>query len=130
MKVGEFSKATVALIWDRDAGKCAWCGLPVFGERGRDWSVHHREPRGSGGRGKRGDYVELPSNGVILHGSGTTGCHGLIERRRTDAIAAGFLVSRIGQRRPNSVPIRHALHGLVHLRDDGSWQAYNNEERE
>lgn len=127
VRVGEFSKPTVSIIWSRDQGMCAWCGLPVFGSRGLDWSVHHREPRGSGGRGKRGSYVELASNGVIVHGHGTSGCHSEIERFRVKAIESGFLVSRIGQRRPNSVPIRHALFGWVHLRDDGTWQAYEDE---
>jgi hypothetical protein len=116
---GSFSRGTVQAIWDRDKGRCAWCGTPITGERGVNWSVHHREPRGMGGT--TSGYVGRPSNGVLLHGTGTDGCHGYIEQHRAEADDKGFLVSRIGIERPRAVPIKHAVHGIVRLRDDGTY---------
>ena len=115
---GSFSRGTVQAIWDRDEGKCAWCGTPIVGERGLNWSVHHREPRGMGGT--TSGYVSRPSNGVLLHGSGTTSCHAEVESDRAEAIEKGFLISRIGVERPANVPINHAVHGRVLLSDDGT----------
>ncbi len=117
MSAGEFSAATVALIWKRDRGCCAWCGLRIRGDRGSDWSVHHREPRGMGG--SRRPHVSGAANGVLLHGSGTTGCHGKVEADRAKALELGFLVSRIGVRRPAEVEIKHAVHGMVLMVDEG-----------
>jgi hypothetical protein len=114
---GAFTDKTVATIWDRDHGRCAWCGEPVAGERGVDWSVHHREPRGSGG--SKLAHVSGAANGVLLHGSGTTGCHGRVERERAEAERRGFLVSRHGRERPSNVPIMHAVHGRCLLDDNG-----------
>lgn len=105
-------------IWDRDTGRCAWCGTPITGERGVNWSVHHREPRGMGGT--TSGYVGRASNGVLLHGSGTTSCHGEVESNRDESERRGFLVSRIGIERPSNVPIEHAVHGRCLLNDDGT----------
>lgn len=113
-----FSPKTVTIITNRDRGCCAWCGRPINGERGVDWSVHHRQPRGMGGTKAR--HANLPSAGVLLHGSGTTGCHGLVETHRGRAIEAGFLVSRLGVQKPSAVAIQHAVHGYCWLGDDGS----------
>lgn len=115
---GSFSRGTVQLIWDRDEGRCAWCGTPIWGERGVNWSVHHREPRGMGGT--TSGYVSRASNGVLLHGSGTTGCHGDVESDREHAIRQGFLISRVGVERPRNVSIEHAVHGRCLLDDDGT----------
>lgn len=115
---GSFSRGTVQAIWDRDEGRCAWCGTPIWGERGVNWSVHHREPRGMGGTSS--PYVGRPSNGVLLHGSGTTGCHAYLEQNRDEAESKGFLISRIGVERPSNVPIEHAVHGRCVLNDDGT----------
>ena len=115
---GSFSRGTVQSIWDRDGGRCAWCGTPVAGERGLNWSVHHRQPRGMGGTAEA--YVGRASNGVLLHGSGTTACHGYLEAHRQEAEDKGFLVSRNGVERPANVAIEHAVHGRCRLNDDGT----------
>lgn len=131
---GEFKSATVELIWDRDGCRCALCGIGLaWALRGmpftRGWSVHHREDRGQGGvkRARPGReqpraYLALPSNGVLLCGTGTTGCHGEVTRNRVPA-RLGFTVARIGIRRPVEVPIKHYLHGWVLLDNDGGWTA-------
>lgn len=112
---GAFSSGTVKSIWDRDAGKCAWCGALCIGERGMNWAVHHRRPRSMGGTSE--SYVARTSNGVLLH----TECHATVESDREYAALHGFLVSALGIARPKDVPIMHAVHGRVRLDDDGTW---------
>ncbi|MEK0311656.1 hypothetical protein OC704_02535 [Sweet potato little leaf phytoplasma] len=110
--------ATVALVIERDRGRCAKCGDLVRGERGRDWSVHHRTARGMGGSKEK--WINLPGALVLLCGSGTTGCHGTLESYRIAAQEAGFIV-RHGITKPVNVPIQHAVHGLVLLDDLGGF---------
>lgn len=107
-------------MWERDLGHCALCGEPTVGVRGRDWSVQHRLRRGNGGT-KR-PWVNLPGNLILLHGSGTTSCHGRVERHRTWAAEQGYRVTD-GRARPSQVPLKHAVHGWVTLADDGTWEA-------
>lgn len=113
-----FSDKTVALIRARDDDRCAWCNRKIRGERGVDWSVHHRRARGSGGTSLA--WVNLPGNGVLLCGSGTTLCHGLIESQRAGAVEDGFLVSMNGKAVSSDVEILHAVHGRCLLGDDGT----------
>lgn len=117
MSGGAFSKATVALIVRRDGDCCALCGGPITGVRGFDWSVHHRCPRGQGGTSLA--WVGSSANGLLLHGHGTAGCHGWVESHRDAATSSGFLVPRNGRMVASDIPIRHAIHGWVLLRDDG-----------
>lgn len=56
------------------SGRCPLCTLPVT-------NVHHIYPRSKGGD-------DVPPNLVGLCGSGTTGCHGLIELRDPAARSA------------------------------------------
>lgn len=119
MGAGDFDAATAALIWTRDQGKCADCGRPVVGERGRDWSIHHRRPRGQGGTSLA--WVGMAANGVLIHGSGTTGCHGRRERERRTAINDGFLISALGVATALTTCIKHAIYGWVLLDNEGGW---------
>lgn len=112
------SKDTVHLVWTRDEGCCSRCGSAITGERGRDWSVHHRAPRSMGGTSRA--WIDAPANLVIVCGSGTTGCHGAIESNRNASRYAGFLVSANGLLRSEGVLIDHAIHGRVFMFDDGS----------
>ena len=124
----EFKTATVEIVWQRDAGVCALCGMWLNRlMRGFEWSVHHREDRGMGGvkRARKGRdqpraYLALAANGVLLCGDGVTGCHGAITRNEVPA-RLGFRVPRIGIRRPVDVPLLHALHGWVRLDNDGGY---------
>jgi hypothetical protein len=110
--------AALDLVVERDSGRCAWCGAEVSGERGRDWSLHHRRPAGMGG--DRRPETHLPGNLVLLCGSGTTRCHGEVESRRGEAMHRGFLVSRHAVQSPAHHAIEHAVHGWTCLLDDGS----------
>ncbi|MDQ1113985.1 hypothetical protein QE418_003433 [Microbacterium testaceum] len=124
MTDGKFTPATVALILDRDGGRCWWCRRHVLhGVRGFDWSIHHRCPRGMGGTTEA--FVGAASNGIILCGNGTQGCHGEFESDRGRAIDLGVLVPRIAAfrvetNRPPHIPI-HDRDGLAWLlTDDGA----------
>jgi len=64
-------------------------------------------------------WVDLPSNGIIACGSGTTGCHGWIESHRADARDLGYLVPLNGTTKSSEVPIVRHGPELVYLTDDG-----------
>jgi len=61
------------------------------------------------------------ANGVVLCGSGTSGCHGAVESDRDAAYAAGFLVRINGRHVAADVAIRHKTLGVVYLDDDGGY---------
>lgn len=127
MKSTAPSRESVDLVWERDGGACANCGRSLrFDARGFEWSLHHRTPRGSGG--SRAPWTNLPSNLVLLHGSGTTGCHGGFEKNRKQAENLGFIV-RHGIRLPADIPIQHFRYGLTYLTDTGTTNKYPPEER-
>ena len=109
---------TLTVVWIRDDGRCAYCGDPVSGARGLDYSLHHRRAAGMGG--DRRPETHAAGNLVLLHGSGTTGCHGAVESRRADALARGLLVPRNAVLPPAAHALEHAVHGWCYLADDGS----------
>lgn len=88
-----FSAATRRLILARDEMSCGWCGVPIWG---RAYSIHHRKPRQMGG--SRDKRINLPSNGVVLCGDGTRGCHGYLESHRATAYTDGFLLRSLDDR--------------------------------
>ena len=91
----------------RDCRRCARCGCAIWSNGSR----HHRKFRSRRG----GDEV---SNGVLLCGSGTTGCHGWVHDNPAAARAEGFAVE--SHEEPRMVPVQHALFGRVWMADDGS----------
>lgn len=82
----------------RDRNRCRRCGRTVDI---LNYSIHHRQPRGMGGR-KNADHK---SNLVLLCGSGVDGCHGWVEQNRTEAVALGWLVLRNSQDDPEQIPM-------------------------
>lgn len=111
-----FSKSVVAEILTRDEHTCVRCGRGVDpSARGIGWSIHHRRPRGMGG--SRDPEVTGPTNGVVLCGSGTTGCHGWVESNRVDARRLGFLVAQWQD--PELVPVQHWLYGPAFVTPTG-----------
>lgn len=96
----------------REGQSCARCGRGIW-ENG---SRHHRKFKSRGG----GDEV---SNGVLLCGSGTTGCHGWAHRYPREARAAGFAVNSWED--PALVPVLLYMAGKrpVYLDDDGGWSS-------
>lgn len=115
-----FTPATVGLIFERAQSRCERCGKPLDRDNGRGllWSIHHREPRGMGGA-KNAWWLALPSNGALLCGHGTRGCHGNVERFRGDSLDAGWLVSKHGIDRAADVPLKHFLYGWCLLTEEG-----------
>lgn len=107
---------TLHLVGVRDGRRCALCGYRITGLRGRGWSLHHRRPRAMGGTTR--EWVNLPGNLILLCGSGTIGCHSIVESDRAHYYANGFLI-RDGVRIASEVPIEHRVHGFVLLDDLG-----------
>lgn len=108
------SRATLDLVWARDGSACFVCGRPLV-RGGGGYSVHHRRPRGMGG--SRDRVTGSAANLVLLCGSGTDGCHGLVESRRAWALGAGLLLRQSGD--PRSVPVRLAGRAPVVLSEVG-----------
>lgn len=92
MGAGDFTPATARkAFYEREGERCFYCRRPLRWEgRGMEWSAHHRKPRGRGGTSDT--RVASITNCLILCGSGTTGCHGLIEKNRLVATELGLLV--------------------------------------
>ncbi|MGW1675973.1 hypothetical protein [Saccharopolyspora sp. NPDC002376] len=88
---------------------CERCGCAL------GTNVHHRRPRGAGG--SKDLATNLPSNLLLLCGSGTTGCHGWIESHRSIAYRNGWLLH--SWQTPIETPVRIHDHGLVLLDDIG-----------
>jgi hypothetical protein len=86
------------LAIDRDGPTCRRCGRDLTDFPA---SVHHRQPKGSGGgSAARYDRVE---NEVVVCGTGTTLCHGWIHGHPKPAYATGWLVHRWDD--PGTVPL-------------------------
>lgn len=74
------------LVAERDEYRCVYCGrhkAPAV-----PFSTHHRAPRGMGGS----PAANTAANVILLCGTGTTGCHGLMESNRAWATSLGYLV--------------------------------------
>lgn len=100
-----FSKATRLAIIGRDNGMCAGCGRTVADpETGRpvaQFSIQHRRARGMGGSS---DVVTGSAvNGLLLCGTGTTGCHGHTESHPDWARERGYRVDSWDS--PETVPV-------------------------
>lgn len=70
--------------------------------------------------GTRDPAAGSVANGVLLCGSGTTGCHGWIETHRAESLEAGWLVRQGVD--PATVPIPHVTLGSVWLDPDGMYR--------
>jgi hypothetical protein len=95
-----FHPSTRQIILDRDGMACARCGIPVD-TSSVGYSLQHRDNRGMGGT--RDTRINLPSNGLTLCGSGTTGCHGWTEENPTEAERLGYAVQSWAD--PKTVPV-------------------------
>lgn len=103
---------TVEVVLTRDNWSCACCGFALSGVRGRDYAIHHRRPRRTGG--DRRPDVNLPSNLVPLHSD----CHERrVESHRAVSYDNGWLLHAGDV--PSQRPILHAVHGWTYLTDDG-----------
>lgn len=104
------------LIYERDGYHCARCGRPAPAYKRQ---LHHRKPRGMGGR--KDNSVDFPENIVLLCGASSTdpdSCHHYIERFRNLARADGWLLYENDD--PREVPIL-ARDGQRHYLVDDQW---------
>lgn len=84
----------------RANGHCERCGRSTVNYPA---SIHHRRPRGMGGTSDPG--INTAENCVLLCGTGTTGCHGIVESHREIAIEEGWLLPRRDPRDPADAPV-------------------------
>jgi hypothetical protein len=100
----------------RCRGRSEISGEELRGERGVDWHVHHRRPRGAGGTKRR------DTNGVENLLVLSAADHELVESQRTLAYARGWLVRQNAI--PSAVPVVVMVDGrpaLVLLTDDAAY---------
>lgn len=102
----EFSPATRRAIYARDLGRCARCSRAL----GPGANAHHRKLRSRGGLGTL-------ANGVLLCGSGTTGCHGWAHANVRAATDLGLIVASWDD--PAEVPVT-TWRGLMSLAEDAA----------
>lgn len=100
-----FTPKTRSLIHLRD-GWCVGCGTSA------SLTIQHRKSRGMGST--KDQDVRSASNGILLCGSGTTGCHGWAERHPVDAAFLGWRVSQHDS--PRDVPCWRGTSQV-----DGNW---------
>lgn len=101
----------------REQQRCARCGEVIWNNGSR----HHRKFKSRRG----GDEV---SNGLLLCGSGTTGCHGWAHANPGEARMTGFAVHSWEE--PRLVPVQHVLYGLIYLDDEGGMSTSKPDESE
>jgi len=106
--------ATVTKVRERAQGRCERCGSADSFR----WSLHHRIPRGMGG--SKDPALNMPSNILLLCGSGTEGCHGYVETHRTESLEYGLLLHRSDESCEAPVMLRY---GWVILDDEGGLQS-------
>lgn len=93
------SRETVQLVLLRDEG-CVVCGVELSGQRGLDWSIHHRR-----GRDGKPDSHQPQNLLSVCGGDNVTGCHGRIHSRRSESQPNGWWISRIAGTDPLTVPL-------------------------
>jgi hypothetical protein len=109
-----FSESVRSTILHRAGLCCEKCGTSTSDWSG--WSVHHRRPAGMGG--DRRPEVKTAANGLLLCGSGVTGCHGWVESNRDEAYERGLLLRR------HQIPVDEPVQlrrGRVLLDDEGNY---------
>lgn len=110
---GAFSPATRRRIIDRDDSCCVACGKYVVIAYG-DYSIQHRKARGMGGTRRKATAAD----GLLVHGTGTTECHGFIEANPEWAVTMGYRVPQWEDVR--EVPVYVAGLGWRLLDDGGN----------
>jgi hypothetical protein len=113
------STDVVDLVLERASYSCEVCnGMPSGARRGVDWSLHHRRPRQMGG--SRWPGINLPSNLLLVCGSGVDLCHGDIESHRATAARAGYLV--LASTDPAQVAVLLHKERWVYLDNSGAYR--------
>lgn len=99
---------------------CEVCGIPLTGERGMGWAIHHRKFRDGS------PDQESPANKIaVCGGSNVDRCHGVIHSGKAYAITQGWAISRHVTRPAAEFPI--LLDGesrWAYLTDDGHYSEH------
>lgn len=126
MRPSEFAPDVVRkAFFDREREKCFRCNMPLRWElRGSvyagGWSAHHRKARGR--TGSKDPMRGGIANCLILCGTGTTGCHGWVEKHRDVALEQGLLIplnATTDEYRPERVRVRRLTGGWWLLTENG-----------
>lgn len=110
-------KLTVEALVARARGRSEISGEELYGERGVDWHVHHRRPRGNGGTKRR------DTNGIENLLALSAADHLMVESQRTLSYSRGWLVRQNAI--PAAVPVLLLVEGerqMVVLTDDGGYR--------
>jgi hypothetical protein len=70
--------------------------------------------------GSKDPLTNSAANQVLLCGTGTTDCHGYVEKYRDESLALGWLLYDIDD--PTCVPLLHSIYGWVLLDTGGGWE--------
>lgn len=100
MADGAFSDRVRAGVHARDADRCVGC------RRTSPLTLQHRRARGRGGvHGAAAERSGSAANALLLHGSGTTGCHGWCESHPDEAERLGWRIGAFDPREARQVPV-------------------------
>lgn len=113
-ETGAFRPVVRQTIIDRDNGRCQSCGRNADADV-MGYSMQHRAARQMGGTNE--PYKGRASNGILLCGSGVTGCHGFFEAHGNEAERLGFAVASWAD--PLTVPVL-TYAGWRYLCDNGT----------
>lgn len=113
------STETLNLVWERAGRCCERCGAELTRGAG-GYSIHHRRLKGQGG--DRRPDTQLAANLLLLCGSGTTGCHGIVHHEQLEARREGFIVSRWAD--PEQVGVMTGTYGWVLLDNEGGLEPW------
>lgn len=108
---------TVNRVLARDCWRCVRCGESIGGERGLDYVLHHRRPRGLGGT-RRADSSS-PVNLLTL----CSPCHAHIESYRGEALRNGWLVPQVTDPAAVGVLVDRESR-FVYLTDDATYSPH------
>ena len=108
-------REVVDLVYERAAYGCELDGAPVGPVRGVDHHIHHRRPRRAGGSAR--PDTNSAANLLLL----CPPCHEVIEIRRADAYAGGWLLH--DRQDPARVPVLIGAERWVYLTTDGRYAA-------
>ena len=79
---------------------CEVCAEPVYGQRGLNWALHHRQFRNGQ------PDMHAPQNLLLVHGAdNVSACHGAIHADKTAAMEKGWAITRHGDVDPLDVPV-------------------------
>lgn len=98
MAGGKFTTKQRQTLFERAGGHCEVCGCRL---REQGWNAHHRMNRGMGGTRRQVTCAD----GLVVCGSGTTGCHGHITENPRWAEDRGYVIRRNSIADPLNEPV-------------------------